>query len=149
MLITTLTLLYRPGHSNKDHCNAHGGRSLYRDMRSAARRPVASASHPSPAVKAAGPSRRPIGPSSGQKALSKSAARPSGIPAAAVSNTSPGSKPAAWPPAPSRAAQPPAGMGESTVVHSRVACASRPFFTHPTVLNRLHCNLVRPPAIVI
>ncbi|KAK9918955.1 hypothetical protein WJX75_008283 [Coccomyxa subellipsoidea] len=31
--------LWGSGHSNKDHCNAHGGRSLYRDMRSAARRP--------------------------------------------------------------------------------------------------------------
>lgn len=80
------------GHNSKDHCNAHGGRSLYRDMRSAARQPVAGPSNPPPASQATAPSGS-AAVAQGRLNTPARAARPSGIGAAAVRR--PGSMPAA------------------------------------------------------
>ena len=92
----------RAGQSSQDHCNAHGGRSLFRDMHASAPRPAASPSALPSAGGAAGPSGYSVG---GRLTATPTAARTPAHRAAAPLRLSL-SVPALGPPAPSAGAGP-------------------------------------------
>ncbi len=128
------------GRSSQDHCNAHGGRSLYRDMRAAAQRSAASPPALPSASGAAGPSAGSASAPRRQSFPTSPHGVASGGSAAAGSKLSMENVPAAAPP--SSAARPDAVSGQSAGSHSRAECVAHRFHHQMNTENHPHCDLV-------
>lgn len=127
------------GSISSDHCNAHGGRQCYQDMRTRARAVGPAVATP-PAPNAAQPPGWLARLQTARNSGSGSAAGPS-APATADRMQSSGPAGAVGPPATDT--DPHASSGAlRAVFHSRIQCPEHPFQPGPSTANQRSCKMV-------
>ncbi len=127
------------GSSSSDHCNAHGGRQLYQDMRTRARAYPAIAT-PAPDVARLG---MPVWDNAVHRvrhSLPSAAAGPS-APATAERRQSSGPAGSVRPSATETNLRASSGASR-TALHCRMACPEHPFNIIPSTANQQSCKMV-------